>query len=178
VKTSHQGEATSVRAYRGVRVDRSITIARPQAEVFRFWRDFENLPRFMTYLQKVEVTGPYRTRWTAKALGVPVSWEAEVFMERQPELIAWRSLEGSTVDTAGSVHFTQALGGRGTEVHVELKYDPPGGQAGSALAWLTGQSPAGMINEDLRRLKQLLEAGENPTTEGQPSGPRSNVPFM
>jgi hypothetical protein len=99
-----------------------------------------------------------------------VEWDAEVINERQNDLIAWRSLPGSTVDTAGSVHFTPAPGDRGTEVKVTLKYDPPGGKVGAAVAWMFGREPSQEISEDLRRLKRFLETGEVPTTLGQPSG--------
>src|SRR2546430_110214 len=101
--------------------------------------------------------------------GMSVSWDAEIINEEPNRLIAWRSLEGSQVSTAGSVHFTPAPGDRGTEVRVVLKYDPPGGKLGGWLAWLFGADPECEIQEDLRRFKQLTEAGEIPTIEGQTS---------
>jgi uncharacterized membrane protein len=90
--------------------------------------------------------------------------------DRPNEVIAWRSLPGSQVDTAGSVHFRTAPGSRGTEVRVTLKFDPPGGKLGAGLARLFGESPEGQIMDDLRHFKQLMETGETPTTEGQPMG--------
>jgi uncharacterized membrane protein len=162
---------TSIPAGRGVRVDASTTINRPAQDLFRYWRDFENLPRFMHNLESVRSTGGNRSHWVARGpMGVRVEWDAEVITERPNELIGWRSLPGSQVDTAGSVHFTPAPGNRGTEVKVEMKYDPPGGKAGATLAWLLGDSPAAEVREDLRRFKRLLETGEIPTTRGQPSG--------
>jgi uncharacterized membrane protein len=117
------------------------------------------------------VTGEGRSHWVAKApAGTTVEWDAEVYNEKENEMIAWRSLEGSQVDNAGSVHFTPAPGGRGTQVRVVLKYDPPAGVIGAAVARLFGESPAQQIDEDLRRFKQLMEAGEVATTTGQPSG--------
>jgi len=170
VSTANHPSQTSVPAETGVRVDEAVTINRRPEELFRFWRDFRNLPRFLTHLQSVEVMGATRSRWTARALGMNVSWEAEVINEREPSLIAWRSLEGSEVDTAGSVHFTPAPGGHGTEVRVELKYQPPAGKLGATLAWLFGDSAEIQIREDLHRLKQMMEAGEVPTAQGQFAG--------
>jgi uncharacterized membrane protein len=161
----------SVRGGRGVKVEKSLTINREPAELFSFWRNFENLPRFMKHLEEVRVTGEGRSHWVAKApAGTTVEWDAEVYNEKENEMIAWRSLEGSQVDNAGSVHFTPAPGGRGTQVRVVLKYDPPAGVIGAAVARLFGESPAQQIDEDLRRFKQLMEAGEVATTTGQPSG--------
>ena len=125
----------------------------------------------MEHLQAVTVSGGNRSHWVAKApLGQSVEWDAEIHNERENELIAWRSLEGSQVETAGSVHFTPAQAGRGTEVRVNLKYNPPAGQIGIALAKLLGEAPDQQIRDDLRRFKQVMESGEIPTTAGQPSG--------
>jgi uncharacterized membrane protein len=166
-----RGRATSVAAGHGVKVSRSMTINRSREDLFRFWRNFENLPRFMSHLESVQTTGDKRSHWVAKApLGRAVAWDAEIITERPNELIGWRSLEGSEVDCAGSVHFLPALGGQGTEVHIVLKYDPPGGRFGAAMAWLFGEAPEQQIQEDLRRFKQIMEAGEVPTRYGQPAG--------
>jgi uncharacterized membrane protein len=165
------GPATSVAAGHGVKVEKTMTINRSPEELFRFWRNFENLPRFMSHLESVRICGENRSHWVAKGpLGMRMEWDAEMITERPHETIGWRSLEGSEVDTAGSVHFTPAPGSRGTEVRVILKYDPPGGKLGAAAARLFGKAPEQEIQEDLRRFKQIMEAGEVPTTQGQPSG--------
>src|SRR5262249_48373258 len=123
--------------------------------LYRRWRDLAGLPRFMEHLVSVTEHGP-RSHWVAKApVGLTVEWDAELVNDQPGRLIAWRSLEGSQVDTAGSVHFNPAPSGRGTEVVVELKYDPPGGRLGSWLAWLFGREPSVQVREDLRRFKQL-----------------------
>jgi len=164
-------EAASVPARAGVKVEQKITVNRPPEELYEQWRDLTGLPRIMRHLESVESVGPNRTCWTAKGpLGTSFTWEAEIINQRENEMIAWRSLEGSEVDTAGSVHFARAPGGRGTEVTVSLKYNPPGGRAAARLAKLFGQAPEQQIAEDLRRWKQLMEAGEIATTEGQTSG--------
>ena len=161
----------SVRGGSGVKVEKSVTINRSPEELYRYWRNFENLPRIMSHLESVHVTGEGRSHWVAKGpAGTTVEWDAEVYNEKENELIAWRSLEGADVDNAGSVHFTPAPGGRGTEVRVVLKYDPPAGKVGAAVAKLLGEEPSGQVQEDLRRFKQFMETGETPTTEGQPSG--------
>ena len=161
----------SVRGGHGVKVEKSLTINRSPEELFSFWRNFENLPRVMSHLESVQVTGDNRSHWVAKGpAGTSVEWDAEVYNEKENELIAWRSLEGADVDNAGSVHFRPAPAGRGTELRVVLKYDPPAGVVGAALAKLWGEEPAQQIDEDLRRFKSMMETGEVPTTEGQPTG--------
>ena len=161
----------SVPASHGVKVEKSVTVNRSPEEVYRFWRNFENLPRFMNHLESVTDLGNNRSHWVAKApAGSTVQWDAEVYNEKEGELIAWRSLEGADVDNAGSVRFEPAPEGRGTIVRVTLKYDPPAGKLGSLVAKLWGEEPSQQIDEDLRRFKQVMETGEIPTTEGQPSG--------
>jgi uncharacterized membrane protein len=161
-----------------IHIEKSVTILSPRDEIYRFWRDFENLPRFMEHLASVMNTAPdgRRSHWVARApLDSAVSWEAEIVEDRENELIAWRSVPGSTVENHGSVRFNDAPGGRGTEIHVALDYLPPGGGAGAAFARLFGESPLQQMEDDLRRLKQLLEAGVVPTVDGQPSGPRTGL---
>ncbi len=155
------GPQASVRAGQGVRVEKAITIDRPPAELYRFWRSLENLPRFMRHLKTVKRLSHLHSRWVARGpLGLGLAWDAEVITENEPEVIGWRSLPGSAVETAGSVHFNYATDGHGTEVRVELKYDPPGGRWGSSLARLIGDDPEKEIEEDLRHFKQMVEAGE------------------
>jgi uncharacterized membrane protein len=164
-------ENVSVPAGRGIKVEKSVTINRPPEELYSFWRNFENLPRFMNHLESVRLTGEGRSHWVAKApAGRSVEWDAEIYNEKEGEMIAWRTLENADVDSAGSVHFEQAAGGRGTVVRVVLKYDPPGGKLGALVARLFGENPEQQIAEDLGRFKQLMETGEVATTEGQPSG--------
>jgi len=148
-------------AERGIRVRKSITVNRPAEEVYGFWRDFENLPRFMRHLESVETTGEGRSHWKAKGpAGTAIEWDAETTEDRPNELIAWRSVEGADVDNDGVVRFTPAAGGRGTEVHVELNYEPPAGKLGAMVAKLFGEEPSGQVTDDLRRFKQVLETGE------------------
>ena len=164
-------ENVSVPAGRGIKVEKSVIINRSPAELYRFWRNFENLPRFMNHLESVTVTDEKRSHWTAKApAGRSVEWDAEIYNEKENEMIAWRTLEGADVASAGSVHFEPAAGGRGSVVRVVLKYDPPAGKLGAFVARLFGENPEQQIDEDLRRFKQLIETGEVSTTEGQPAG--------
>lgn len=176
VRTAEKGQGaatTSVPYELGIRVDRAITINKPRQEVYRFWRNVENLPHFMEHLQSVTRIDDKRSRWVARApLGRTVEWDAEINNEIENELIGWRSLEGSRVDNAGSVRFSDAPDGRGTEVKVELQYNPTGGVLGALLAKLWGEEPTQQIGADLRRFKQIMEVGEITTTEGQPSGRR------
>ena len=165
------GDQVSVAYGRGIRVEKSVTINAPRSEVYAFWRNFANLPRFMHNLESVEVRDSKRSYWVAKGpAGSTVDWEAEIINEVPEELIGWRSIEGSQIDNAGSVHFSEASGGRGTELRVVLRYDPPGGVVGATISKLLGEDPAANVREDLRRLKMLLETGEIATTKGQSSG--------
>lgn len=152
----------SVGRGQGVKVEKSVTIDRPAHELYAFWRDFENLPRFMEHLESVTVIDPRRSHWTAKApAGQRVEWDAEIHNEIPDELIAWRSLPGSEIANAGSVHF-ESLGDGGTEVRVVLSYEPPAGRVGDAVARLFGEAPSQQVEDDLRRFKQVMEAGEVP----------------
>ena len=154
-----------------VEVETAVTVYRPRDEVYAFWRSLENLPRFMHHLRRVERRDGNRSRWVAKGTGpLPdVAWDAETTQDRENELLAWRSLPGADVDNAGRVRFSDAPNG-GTEVHVLITYRPPAGTVGSTVAkWLDpvlGQ----MVKEDVRRFKRIMETGEVPTTDGQPSG--------
>jgi uncharacterized membrane protein len=165
------GSATSVRAGHGIKVEESITINRDAPTLWRFWRKLENIGRFMQHLECVEEIDERRSRWTARGpLGAKLQWEAEIINEKENELIAWRSVDDSEVDTAGSVHFRELPHGRGTEMRVVLKYDAHAAQLGEPIARLLGQSPSQQIREDLRRFKQVMETGETASIEGQPRG--------
>src|SRR5207237_3055072 len=123
-------------------------------EVYDFWRNFGNLPRFMDHLESVQVTGDRRSHWKAKApAGTTVEWDAETTENRPNELIAWRSVEGADVTNAGVVRFVAAPGGRGTEIHVDLRYEPPAGKLGKLVAKLFGEEPSQQVEGDLRRFK-------------------------
>jgi uncharacterized membrane protein len=144
----------------GIHVLSAITVNRPRDEVYRFWRDLENLPQFMSHLDSVRVNGG-RSTWRAKGpAGIRLEWEAEIVADQPNENIAWQSCEGSDVPNQGSVRFLDAPSGRGTEVRVELHYDPPGGALGAAIAKLFGTEPGPEIAGDLRRFKQVIETGE------------------
>lgn len=154
-------DQVSVPYDRGTRVEVATLIDRPVGQLFDFWRNFENLPRFMDHLESVRVIDSKRSHWVARGpAGHQVQWDAEIINEIPNELIGWRSLEGSEVDNAGSVHFTAAPGNRGTEIRVILKYDPPAGKLGTLVARLFRQEPEQQIREDLLRLKQMFESGK------------------
>jgi uncharacterized membrane protein len=156
--------------HRGVLVRRSFTIRRTPEECYRYWRDLENLPRFMTHLISVQAIDLRRSHWVAKAPPPrgQVEWDAEIITDRPNELISWRSLKDADIDNAGSVQFRPAPADRGTEVTVELNYEPPAGRLGITLARLFGEEPNQQVEDALRRFKQIMETGEIPTVEGQP----------
>jgi uncharacterized membrane protein len=147
----------------GVHVRESIRLEVPLAEVYGFWRRLENLPRFMTHLDRVTTSSDGTSHWVARGpAGLAVEWDAEIINQVENKLIAWRSLPGSDVVTAGSVNFGAARAGGSTQVSVHLQYAPPAGKAGAVIAQLFGREPSQTIREDLRHFKQLLEAGETP----------------
>jgi uncharacterized membrane protein len=155
-----------------IKVEKTVTIDKPADKLYRFWRDFENLPRFMKHLKYVNVIDDKRSHWIASApIGNSVEWDAEIVREQENSLIAWASVEGADVDNSGFVRFQPAPAGRGTEVKVVLEYNPPGGAiTAAAAAKLFGEEPQQQIGDDLRRFKQFMETGEIATTEGQSSG--------
>lgn len=156
-----------------VRAHVAVTINKPAAEIYSFFRQLENLPKFMRHLNAVRATGTGTTHWVARApLGREVEWDAEITEERENELIAWRSTGEATVPNWGRVRFKAAPGDRGTEMHVELEYLPPAGEVGRMFAKVMGEEPELQVYEDIHRFKELMETGEIATTEGQPSGRR------
>jgi uncharacterized membrane protein len=153
---------------RGIHVRESIRLEKPLDEVYRFWRRFENLPRFMAHLKRVTDLGNGRSHWEAQGpADLTFEWDAEIINEVDNKVIGWRSLPGSDVVTAGSVNFSTVRGGRSTQVSVHLQYAPPAGRAGALFASVFGKEPSQMIREDLRSSKQLLEAGEIPRTTAE-----------
>jgi uncharacterized membrane protein len=159
LRRSAQRQTAADKARQPVR--RSITVAHPVADVYRFWRDFQNLPKFMVHLDTVETLDATHSYWRARSVaGKTFEWNAEVVEERENELIRWRTMGDSQVAHGGVVRFLSAPGGRGTEIHVEFSYDPPGGVFGRAVALAVGQEPSQQVEGDLRRLKAVLETGE------------------
>jgi uncharacterized membrane protein len=153
-----------------------ITINRSPEELYQFWHNFENLPRFMKHLKSVTVSGGTRSHWVALAPGGgSVAWDAEMIQDIPNKAISWQSAPDSTVQNSGTVHFLPATGGRGTIIKVDLQYRPPLGALGATFAKIMGESPEHQVMSDLRRLKQLLETGEIPTTEGQPAGRKTST---
>ncbi len=160
------GENVSVPYGRGIRVEESVTFNCAPDQVYRYWRNFENLPRFMSHLKSVQVLDDKRSHWATKGpAGSDVEWDAEIINEIPDELIGWRSVDDSQVSHAGSVHFTRSMRG-GTEVRVLLRYDPPGGKAGAAIAKLFGEDPAKQVREDLVTLKLMLESARRAADRG------------
>ena len=163
--------------HEGIFVERAVTVNRPRQEIYQMWRDFENLPRFMQHLEAVQVdeADSGRSHWVARGpLDRRIEWDSEVIEERENELLVWKSLPGSLVESMGRVEFMDAPGGRGTMVRVSMQYNPPAGSRGAAFAKFFGEEPGLQVQEDLRHLKQIMETGEVPTVDGQPSGRRGS----
>jgi uncharacterized membrane protein len=158
----------------GIQVVQVMTIDKSPHELYTFWRQFQNLPRFMRHLQSVTVHDPRHSHWVACGpAGSTVQGDAEIINDQPDRLIAWRSLADADVDNAGSVRFVSAPSGRGTQVHVNIQYLPPAGRLGAAIATLFGSNPRQEIQEDLYRFKQLMEPAKAPTTR-EHSAPQSS----
>jgi uncharacterized membrane protein len=159
----------------GVPLQDAITINRDIEEVYSFWRNLSNLPAFMERLREITVEDNTHSRWVMRGPGdSEVAWNAEIHNEVKNELLAWRTTGPSDVNSAGSVRFRPAAGGRGTQVIVKLQYDPPGGQVGVLASHLLGFHPGRQLREDLKRLKTILEIGL-PGAGGNRSGDRRPV---
>jgi len=160
----------AVRSGEGVKVIRACTINRSAAELFAFWRNLENLPRFMINLVSVTQTTPTRSHWVARgSRNKTIEWDAVIINEHPNEMIAWKTAEESEFRHAGSIRFQPAPGGRGTEVVVSLEYDPLHSDV-KILTRLFGKKPKDSVSQDLGRFKALMETGEIPSTAGQPVG--------
>ena len=146
--------------------------ALPREEVYEYWRTLENLPHFMDHVESVRTLGEGRSHWVVYlSPRLKLEWDAQITADRSGETIAWQSLPDSSVQHEGSVHFKDAPADRGTEVSVMLAYRPPAGVVGAAFESLHSAVTEQQVKEDLRRFKQILEAGEPATIEGQPIGP-------
>jgi uncharacterized membrane protein len=167
-------ETTTGLVANSIRVEKTVTIQnKSPEELYTYWRNFENLPTFMKKLQSVQIVSETRSHWMAKSpLGNSIEWDAEMLIDRPNELITWASAPGADVANYGSVRFTPAYPGRGTEVKLVLEYSPPGGGITDAIAKVFNQSPEQQVVEDLRHFKMLMETGEIATTEGQSAGQR------
>ena len=156
------------------RFQKAITINREPQVVYNFWRNFENLPRFMHNLESVTPQGLTHSHWIAKGpAGQRVEWDAVILEDVPNQLISWRSVQGSDVDNTGAVRFEAAPGQRGTIVHVDISYRPPGGKLGTAFAKVFGKAPEGEVQRDLARFKEVLESGNVTTTEKPRRSPSS-----
>ncbi|CCH32558.1 SRPBCC family protein [Actinosynnema sp. NPDC047251] len=177
-RTSSVQEARGVRTGGPVKLTATTTIRKPATDVYAFWRDLENLPTFMAHLEQVRTTGDRTSHWSASApFGKEVEWDAEITDETPGEKISWRSTGKAAVPNAGAVHFVPAPDGVSTEVHVTLVYEVPGGAIGKAVAKYFGEEPHQQLDDELRRLKQVLETGEVVRSDGAPWGKRARREF-
>jgi uncharacterized membrane protein len=157
-----------------VLVGRTVSINCPRTQLFAFWRDFRNLPRFMENIHSITVNDERRSHWVVAAPGgSEVEWDSEITEEQPDHLIAWQSTPGSNVRHSGRIEFRDSTNGRGTVVTATIIYDPPGGGFGQALAKLFQREPKVQARRDLRRFKQLMETGEISTSEPPAAAPRA-----
>ena len=160
-------------------MEKVLTINRSPQEVYNFWRNLENLPRFMRHLESVQITGARTSHWKARGpAGISVEWDAEMVEDIPGQRISWHSLGNADIPNEGTVEFQEAPGGRGTEVRVSIIYHPPGGAAGKIAAKVAHAINAQQIEEDLKRLKQILETGETATAETVARGGYAQHPIL
>jgi len=158
---------------KGLHAEGAFLVNRSAEDCYRFWRDFEKLPTIMRHLESVKVLDDKRSHWVMTAKHTPggkLEWDAEITRDQPNEVIAWQSLPGADVESAGEIRFSKALGDRGTEVHVFMDYWPPAGKLGEWTATLFGASPRRLLREDLRNFKRIMEIGEILSLEGQSRG--------
>jgi uncharacterized membrane protein len=154
-------------SFPGLHIEKSITVNCTAAELYKFWRDLTNLPKYMPHIESVTPKDGNVSHWVADApAGMTLEWDAEIINDKPDELIAWRSLPDSAVNHAGSVHFRALPNNRGTEVRVVMNIGPIAGSIGAAVAKLWHQ-PERRIEEDLRRFKAIMETGEVASVKGQ-----------
>lgn len=162
-----------IHGVRGIKVEKSIDIQAPRADVYHFWRSLENLPRFMSHLKSVKNLGKGRSHWVVRGpIGVSVEWDAQIINEHENEMLAWESLPGASVQNAGTVRFEELPEG-GTRLRINLEFHPPAGAAGAAVARFFGEDPDQQMEEDLHRFRQHME--EQVGTAGQIAPPRSKM---
>jgi uncharacterized membrane protein len=163
INNAERNPSTAVPAQQGVKVEKTMIVERPASDLYRFWRRLENLPQVMRHLKSVRSIDSQHSRWCAEgALGKDLEWDAEIINERPDEMLAWASLPDGDIETAGSVHFRPLRNGRGTEVVVSIKYNPPAGKVGAQLASLLGEGLEEKLDCDLSTFKQVMETGMAP----------------
>jgi uncharacterized membrane protein len=163
----------------GIKLKRSVTVASTPEPLYRFWRNLKTLPRLFDNVLSVEAIDDTRSHWRLKVPGgMSLKWDAEITVDRQNEMIGWRSLHGADIDNAGYVRFERAAVGRGTVVRVALQYNPPAGRLGAALSTLLGERPASQIQEALRKFKRVMETGEIPIAMDERRFPHSTEPVQ
>jgi uncharacterized membrane protein len=152
---------------RGIAVETTIAVDAPLDRVWELWSNFENFPRFMTHLREVRKLDEGRSHWVAVGpAGIPVEWDAVVTDWVPRQFIGWASVEGSAVEHTGQVRFRSNQSGS-TEIDVRMEYTPPAGAAGHAFASVLGSDPKQAMDDDLVRLKALLEEGKTRAAEGE-----------
>ena len=174
-------QATEQQAAKRLAVTQSVTVNRSAQDLYEYWRNFENLPSFMQHVNEVQNRGDGLSHWRVdtplgQPLGTALEWTAEVTDDQPGQRIAWRTVPaaGNLVDNSGWVEFTPSPTGDSTGdaavVRAHIAYNPPGGVIGDALAALFQRVTEQQVKDDIRRFKAVMEAGEAPTVDGQPSG--------
>lgn len=148
----------------------SVTVAVQPDTAFDFFRDFRNLPLFMKDLKAIEIISETASHWTVEVKGFKAEWDAEIIKEVPGEMISWQSVDGSEVETSGSIWFSPGPDTLGTVISLDLDYKLPGGKLTEFITELIGEDPKSLAFINLKRLKCYLETGEVATIEGQPNG--------
>ena len=154
------------------------TIRTSPQELYEFWRRLDHLPTFMAHVDDVQVTGVRSSHWQVSApFGRQVEWDAEITEDEPGVLLAWRSVGNADVENEGEVRFVPAPRDQGTELHVRISYQMPAGKLGELVARYFGEDPHQQLDDDLRRLKQVIETGDIVRSDGAPYGKRARREF-
>lgn len=154
-----------------LRVRKTLTVNRPAEELYQYWRNLENLPTFMHHVRSVRQIDDQRSHWVVNVLdNMEMEWEAQITVDRPNEMIAWETMPDADLQHKGYVKFIPTA--RGTEVSVSMDYDPPGTMLEKLMGGAVRFIAAQQIKEEIRNFKRIMEAGEIPTTKGQPAARR------
>jgi uncharacterized membrane protein len=159
-------EASGVSAQHGERVEGGVVIPAPPAEVYSQWRKLEDLPTILSHVKSVVVLSPKRSRWQLETpFGMTLSWEAEIITDEPNQTLAWQSLPGASLRSAGTVRFEPLDDGKLTRLTVTMKYEPPGGKLGIWVAKALGTDLGAQLEEDLRTFKDSFRSEHAPLSK-------------
>ena len=166
-RSSANEQLSDVLRHHGVVIEKSILVDAPVPQVFAYWRNLENLPQWMSHVREVKNLGGDRYHWVVDGpAGSAVEWDSELLNVEENREMTWRSVGDSQVEHVGRIRFEETGNGSGTRIHVQMRYTPPGGVIGHAIARAFGTDPKSHMDDDLARMKMAIETGKPPRDAG------------